>query len=218
MTFRRLILLTALAALLAGCGSAGSVLKQPDPVKNYFALQAERGALACSTIEGAVLKIRRVNVAPTFSSREFIYRVGPEQYQSDYYNLFLVQPKDMLTEAVYEWFSSSGQFSHVVPGSSALRPDFILESNVTRLYGDYSTPGKAMAVFEVQFFLLQDKMARYKVAFCKNYHKEVPIEGRSAAALASAFEQSLKDILGEVEGDVAKALGDADTQDHAEQQ
>lgn len=212
MTTQRILLLSVVLLLLAGC-SGGSILKQPDPVKRYFSLQSERDTMVCSASAGEVLKIRRIAVAPTFAAREFTYRIGSEEYDSDYYNLFLVQPQDMLTQGIYEWFSSSGLFSHVVPASSAMRPNYILESNVTRLYGDYSAPGQSKAVIEIQFFLLKDEMARYKVAFCKDYQKETPLNDRSAPALAAAFQQSFKDILTELEQDIASVLRNAPQKD-----
>lgn len=209
MTALRMCCQLLALALLCGCAGSGggSLFSQPDPDKRYFALQAERPMMACTTGENSALKVRRTRVAPTYSSRELIYRTGEDAYISDYYNLFLVSPQDMLTEAVLEWFSGSGLFSQVLPATSALRPDYVLESSATRLYGDFSQAGKPKTVLEIQFFLLQDDDAQLKVIFCKDYVEETPLADRSPAGLVAGYQKALHAILGRLEADMAQTLG-----------
>lgn len=209
MSAPRLLLCLLLLPILWGCagGGGGSLFSQPDPDKHYYALQTKRAALACGPQQGKVLKIRRANIAPTYESRELIYRTGENEYKTDYYNIFIVPPRDMLTEAVTEWFSGSGLFAHVVPNNSALKPGYILESTTTRLYGDFSAPGQPKAVLEMQFFLLQDVLAEYKVVFCKEYDQEITLEKQSPESLVAGLEQGLQAILTQLEADVAKVLG-----------
>jgi len=195
-------------AVLSGCmgSGGGSLFSQPDPAKRFYALQTERTAMACAAGKRNVLKIRRSNIASVYSSRELVYRTGPNEYKSDYYHVFLVSPQDMITESILEWFSGSGMFTQVVPGTSALRPDYVLESSVPRLYGDFSGSGPAKAVVEIQFFLLEDELAEFKVVFCNDYTEEVPLADRTPPALVAGMEQGLQTILERLERDMGQAL------------
>ncbi len=210
MTMPRLLLCLMIPLVLCNCAGGsggGSLFSQPDPNKHYYALQSKRTPLADKLQGKNVLKIRRVNIAPTYESRELTYRTGENKYMTDYYNVFIVPPRDMLTEAVTEWFSGSGLFSHVVPNSSALKPDYVLECTTTRLYGDFSTPGQPKAILEMQFFVLQDKLAQYKVVFVKEYDQEITLEQKTPESLVAGLEQGLQKILTQLEADMARALG-----------
>ncbi len=190
---------------LAGCGG-GKLFEQPDPVKQYFVLKAERPDGACGDRPAGVLSVRRMNVAPSYASRELVYRVGDESYTRDYYNLFLVQPKDQLSEILVGWISGSGLFSHVAPATSSLRPDYVLESSIFKLYGDFSVPGQAKAVLAAQFFLLKDDVGQYNVLFCNDYEEEVEFGERSPEGLVKALNKALTNMLVRLETDMAKAL------------
>lgn len=201
-----LLAFALLACLVfAGCGG-GKLLEQPDPVKQYFVLKAERSNGAYGDRPAGLLSIRRMNVAPSYASRELVYRVGDENYTRDYYNLFLVQPKDQLSEVLVGWMSGSGLFSHVAPATSSLRPDYVLESSIVRLYGDFSVPGRAKAVLAAQFFLLKDDMGQYNVLFCNDYTEEVEFGERSPEGLVKALNQALSSMLTRLERDMAAAL------------
>lgn len=209
MSAQRLLLCLLLLPLVWSCagGGGGSLFSQPDPNKHFYALQTKRAALACGPQKGDVLKIRRANIAPVYESRELTYRTGENEYKTDYYNVFLVSPRDMITEAVTEWFSGSGLFAHVVPNNSAIKPNYVLESTTTLLYGDFRAPGEPKAVLEMQFFLLQDVLADYKVIFCKQYDQEIPLKKQSPESLVAGLEQGLQAILTQLEADVAQVLG-----------
>lgn len=207
-SFVALLLMLALPGCLGDGG--GSLLTQPDPVKQYYALQTKREALACSTDERRVLKVRRANIAPTYASRELVYRTGPNMYKTDYYNVFLVSPQDMISEAVLEWFAGSGMFTHVVPNSSALRPNYVLESSANRILGDFSAPGESKAVLEMQFFLLQDVLAQYKVVFCREYREEIALSDRTPENLVAGLEKALQSILEQLEKEMAQTLANID--------
>jgi len=204
-TYRLFLLLLPLLALwLAGC--AGS-LKQPDPAKQFYALAAERAASpAAAPASPAALKIKRINIAPAYASRELIYKTAENTFFPDYYNLLLVPPKDNLTQVLRAWMEASNVFAHVVANESDIAPDYVLESTFSQLYADFSAAKGATAIMEVQFFLLRDADGRFDVAMSKNYRQEIPLADRLPETLVKGYNQSLAAILAQFENDARAAL------------
>lgn len=199
-----LVVVLPLVLVLAACGTE---LKQADPQKQFFMLEAQRpGDAGAVVLEDSVLNVRQVNVAPSFSSREMIYRLQESEYVADYYNLFLVTPSDVFSQRVRQWLDAAGVFTHVAAPNSDLRPDFILESSVKALYGDFRNKNAPIAVMEVQFFLLRDTGTDYEVGMTKTYSIETPVQPGGAAPLVAGWNKALVEVLTMLEQDIRASL------------
>ncbi len=197
-----LMLLVLLGASLPGC--MGS-LKQPDPAKRYYALTVDRAPAPASPGKPK-LKVRRLNVSTAYATREFVYRLGENEFTTDYYNLFLVSPKDMLAETLRTWFERSPQFGAALAPESGVRPDYVLESSVLDLYGDFRDQAAPKAVVAIQCFLLHSALSEYTIALSKTYRVEVPLANRSPEALAGAYSMAVQELLTRLETDIAAVL------------
>lgn len=203
--FHCLVVLLAALSALTGCSTS---FKQPDPIKQYYALKAERPASPEQTAPAApvVLKIKRINVAPSYSSRELVYKTTDNSFYPDYYNLFLIPPKDNLTQVLRGWLDAAGLAKATLAGESELEAQYVLESSFNKLYADFSKPQAPVAVVEAQFFLLRDDRGRYDLATSKTYRRESPLKDRSPESLINGYDQALQGILSELEADLRSAL------------
>jgi len=99
------------AIILAGCG-------QKSYQKQHYILDARRASSVAASDSGNILEIRRFTSNAAFSGKNLIYRTGEFEYESDFYNEFLISPAAMITEKARNWLSASGLPRRVLdPGS-----------------------------------------------------------------------------------------------------
>ncbi|MHC4204786.1 MAG: hypothetical protein ACYSTT_09045, partial [Planctomycetota bacterium] len=115
------------AIIIAGCG--------PKPYeKQHYILDTQRASSAVAGNNTNILEVRRFTIASAFNSNSLIYRVGEFEYESDFYNEFLVSPTAMITEKVRNWLTESGVALRVLDPGSNIDPTHIIEGNVIALY------------------------------------------------------------------------------------
>jgi hypothetical protein len=102
------------------------------------------------------LDIRRLGVAPAFSGRNLVYRMSEAAYETDFYNLFLVNPGEMVTQQVRDWVDRANLFAALTVPGSRLESDYTLEGQVVELYGDFEQ-GRGAAVITLQLFLVRKR-------------------------------------------------------------
>jgi len=184
--------------LLTGCVN----VDRRYPEKQFFVLDASRNEKPSASTSDAVLKIQRFHVASQFEGKDFVYRRGDLNYESDFYNEFLISPGVMIAEEVNKWLTQSGLFQQVISFSSLIEPTFYLEGVVSALYGDYRSTHSPEAVLKVQFFLLRNISTRPVTVFEKTYRQKTVLKEKSPAALAEGWSRSLEHILSQFEADL----------------
>jgi uncharacterized lipoprotein YmbA len=197
-------LIFATAALLAaGCSSA------PKAKPEYFMLNpgkpASMQALKPSGT-GATASVSFVDVAAPFASDGFVYRVSDARWETDPYNQFLVSPADMMTSIVRNWARGSGMYGDVaMPGAGGTQ-EYLIDCDLTELYGDFRNPGKPEAVvtIEAQVFHTTDKGRLLLLR--KIFTQRVGVADRTPAALIGAWNEGLRVELSELLG----AIGDSE--------
>jgi cholesterol transport system auxiliary component len=198
--------LAVLVVLGASC-SIPLPAARPALERHYYMLEPAREGTVAPTNSKTILKVRPFTVSPGFDTHEFIYKVGDQRFETDYYNLLFMQPGPAVTLASRKWLDASGLFGHVVDSTSQADETHALEGNLVALYGDYSNPQAPKAVLEMQFFLLKENKGDYTVAFQKNYRQETPLSGGTAQNLADGMQKSLGAILASLEGDLKGVVG-----------
>jgi len=196
------MLLAGGALLLGGCAA----LKQNYPDKNRFAPELEREAAPESVAESGVLRVREFSVAPQFSAPGFVYRTGPMEYKTDYYNEFLIPPGALFAAASREWMANSGLFRTVTESDSPVGPDQVLEGNISQLYGNVVPGEKGAAVLEMRFLLFPGTGAGSGEYFQKRYQKDIPLEEFSARGVMEGWNRGLEEILTDLEGELRDYL------------
>jgi cholesterol transport system auxiliary component len=189
-----------LCLLLAGCIQ----LERQSPEKNFFTIEATRPGTPAAEPHFGDLRLDALNVAPAYAMKAFVYRTGTLQYEEDYYNRFFAAPAELLSAETARWLRASGLFAAVYDRPAPVEPAWHMTGSVAALYGDFSKR-PATAVLEISFQLLHDQDAGGRTALRREYRREIPLDGKTPAALAAGWSEALAQILGELEQDLQKS-------------
>jgi ABC-type uncharacterized transport system auxiliary subunit len=90
----------------------------------------------------------------------------------------------------------AGTFAAVSDAGSALKPDTLVEIQVSQLYGDFRPSENAAAVLSMRFvFFDAPKGVPGKVILQQEYSRSIPLEARNPATLVKGWNQALAQIL-----------------------
>lgn len=188
--------LTLLAAIpfLAGCLN----LSKDYPDRHLYAVTAERTGEPAAGGKGLVLAVRPFTIANRFEKSEFVYRKSETEWETDYYNAFFVEPKNMLADSTRTWLSRSGLYEHVGSLSSSVPPTHVLEGHAAQLWVD-TRGDAAKAVIEVQFLLADDRESPARILFTRSYAETIAMPEDTPEDAVKAWGEGLSKILGALE-------------------
>jgi ABC-type uncharacterized transport system auxiliary subunit len=178
-------------SVIAGCVS----VERSYPDKRFFLLSAAGEGTAANPGFNGVLLFANLRVSPRYEAKSFVYRRTEANYESDFYNQFLVSPAAVLSEEVRRGLARAQVFQYVVGASSQLEPTHVLEGTVDALYGDFRDPSAPKAVLEMEFFLSKESTTKAEIVAHTRYAKSVNVSGRSPEALVRGWNDALNDIL-----------------------
>ncbi len=172
------------------------------PVKNYYIIDITRKTEPKDIKIKSVLEVDKF-VSPSIKSgKEFIYRFPNDEYKSDFYNEFFINPNDLIRDETSEWIAKSGLFKAVIDSNTNFSSDLILEGNIDELYADFSSD-VIKAVLSMQLFLTENTRRKTSPLFHKNYKREIITESRAPKDLIVGWNKALEEILSEFETDVS---------------
>lgn len=204
----------ALCATLAILASGCVTLSRPLPQKTRYLLEPRRGSIAPEATpasdgraRGAIF-VDPVHVNPLFDHKGFLYRVGENEYERDFYHELWVSPGVLVRQATIEWLRESPALRSGLEERRRSVARWRLGGRVDRLYADLRAANAPLAVIEVSFDLVdaraetstEDSASRWR------YRAQIPAHDTSPAALARAWNDALSRILTDLESDLARAL------------
>jgi len=181
-------------------------LQQKAIVKETFLVQAQRDGVPASKTSDQILAVQPFSIAPAFGDMGIVLRVGDNQYESDFYNEYFVSPAEMIANQTRNWLSESGLFAQVCPPLSLVEPTDILEGNIGKMVLDRRDIAKPQAELEISFYLLEKQKRTSTILFQKTYTKVKTMKSLSAQDYVTAQSQCLREILEELERDLASTL------------
>jgi ABC-type uncharacterized transport system auxiliary subunit len=186
--------------MLCGCGPKSYE-------KQRYILDSQRASSAEAGDNQNILEVRRFTIDPAFSTKSLTYRTGEFEYESDFYNEFLISPDAMITEKVRNWLSESGLSRRVLDPGSYVESTHVIEGNVIALYGDFRDKSSPTAVMEIRVFLLEMKTIKEPtIIFGKTYKSSVALESKGPESLVRALDRCLVEILTDMEKDLTEKI------------
>jgi ABC-type uncharacterized transport system auxiliary subunit len=200
MNSKRLLLYSLINAsiILSGCGSRAAFNQR------NFVLDASRNGPPQQVNKDIILEVQSFNIDRTFSGKGFVYRKGPSEYETDFYNQFLIGPEDMVTEKTRAWLSKSGLFKWVLEPGIYADATHALDGSIIALYGDFTDESAPKAKMEIRFFVI--KLSDKSIVFGKTYSTVLDVKSRTAEGVIAAFDKCLAAILSDLERDLEKQL------------
>ena len=209
-----LTLTTAACVFLVSCGP----LSRPATDRELFTIEpgapsqslapsrSPESVLKTSSADGSALRVRRLQVANPYAGTEFVYRTAGGSFRTDYYNGFIAPPAELLTGAVLDWLSRAGAFASVVDSTSTVPTRYVLEGNVTALYGDYTDRKAPKAVIRMKVFVLDEQARGSRLAFQKEYEATAPVRTASVRSLVEGWNQAARSVLEKLQVDLPSRL------------
>ncbi|MBC16348.1 MAG: hypothetical protein CL942_04760 [Desulfovibrio sp.] len=191
--------LLVLLMLSAGCVKLGS-----EPLdKQFYRLMPERSAETAHVKRDLILKVRRLSISEIYNTRELVYQLDNGRVESDFYNMFFVSPRSMLTTELRSWLKEADIFASIIEPGSMIIPGLTLEGVVNSLYGDYAT-SEPVAVVAMQFFLVDENTPDNTIVFSKDYTQRVPLTEPTPEKLVQGMTTGVQLIFEELEKDLAQ--------------
>ncbi len=200
----RLIRITVpfLAAML----TLTACLAQPHPKKNLFNLAAALNERPTVSLPARrTLLAGGAATAAGYDNRGLVYRLGPDRYDTDFYNEFLAPPARLLVDQATQYLAAHNRRVRVVKTPGLTLADYGLETYLESLYGDF-TVDPPRAVINIRFTLNDLRGAANKVVWDKTYRREEPVAAKDAAGLVAAWNLALGDLMAELNRDIEQSV------------
>jgi len=194
--------LTLFISLLSGCS-----LSRPNADQTSWLVAPERTGAPHKSPVALQLKMGNFSANAPFDGKSLVYRLSDSRFEKDYYNVYLVYPRDMVGNATRDWLVKSNAFEQVVEQSTVFFPKYQLQGVIDEFYGDYR--GQPEAVVTIQFYASSSFSANNYMFSSPRISKRVALRDKSPQALVDGQQQALSQVLTELESrlvaDSAKA-------------
>ena len=185
--------------MLTGCG-------RMSYSKRTYILDAARQQEPGQAESHATLDVRRFTIDSVFANKGFVYRRSEHQYESDFYNQFLISPAVIVSETTRHWLCRSGICERVLVPGSRLESTHTLEANITALYADVRDKSSPSAVMELRAFLIANDHTDESVLLGETYRASCPLKSNTPDDFVEALDKCLAEILTSLEKDLKKEL------------
>ena len=203
---RRATALALLAALYPVLGCRG-LLTREHPAQKRFLLEAERGEALPAPPGAPELEVRPFTASSHLHGKRFVYRLGPDRLDFDYYHEFWAEPERLVTDATIRWLARDGLFAFVAEAGRGGPGRLVLDGELSELYGDYRDPRAPRAVLQLRCALLDESGGASRVLLYREYSAAPAVAPASREALVAGWNDALREILAALEQDLAAARG-----------
>jgi uncharacterized lipoprotein YmbA len=192
-----------LCALALGACSIGKPIPQPE---TYAVAPPIPEPVSAGARRPETLRVGSVRVAAAYSGTPLIYRMNDVKFTSDPYHVFIAEPARMLADQITNWLDRAGPYRTVAEAESGGTAPYVLEADVTELYGDFRAGQTAAAVLTIRFTLIDQTGTRPKTAFERTLARRADLPRAAPEDLVRGYGEALAGILTELTSDLRGAI------------
>lgn len=193
-------LLFILLIIILSFNTCGNILKKEFPKKKYFILEPDYSKIIQNSKYFHSIRIVRIKISPFFEGKNFVYRQGDFNYESDFYNEFLIFPSNAFLESITRWLAESNTAE--ILNNTIYEDTYLISASVDSLYIDFRNEKTPKTILEIQFTL--QKNNEQESLFKKKYSYDGKIEIISPEEIIKSWNIGLTDILLKFESDLRK--------------
>lgn len=205
MTMWRVRFAAWIPVALAACS-----IGKPMPEATTYVIEAPvppETAMAAAARDPDTLRVGKVRVAAAFAGTALIYRMDDVKFVSDPYSAFIADPGAMLGDQMVVWLEHAGPFQTVAQPESTQPASYVLEANLTELYGDFRPGRSPAAVLAMQFTLIDLTGARPRAVLQRSIGKRVDLAGTTPTALVRGYGVALAALLTDLRSNLQGITG-----------
>ena len=176
-----------IALLISGC-----TLKQEVGQTNSYSIDFIQNNKSYKSSSKSIL-IEEPYVNSSFNSRSIFYSTKPYLFEEYAKNRWINLPSSMIHNSLLESFGSSKIFTFVSQEKAEQKSDFILKTNLLKLYHEIQDD-KSYAIIKIKFDLLKDE----KIVKTFTFDKKVMVPQNKPYEFINSTNKALNDILEEL--------------------
>ena len=176
-----------LVMLISGC-----TLKQEVVEINSYSIDFNSKNKSYKNSSKSIL-IEEPLVNKSFNSRAIFYSQKPYLFEEYAKNRWINLPSSMIHNSLLQSFGSSKIFTFVSQEKAEQKSDFILKTNLLKLYHEIQDD-KSYAIIKIKFDLLKDE----KVVKTFTFDKKVMVPQNKPYEFINSTNKALNDILEEL--------------------
>jgi cholesterol transport system auxiliary component len=136
----------------------------------------------------------------SFNSRAIFYSTKPYLFEEYAKNRWINLPSSMIHNSLLESFQNSNIFSLVSFEDSKIKYDYILKTNVIKIYHEINAD-KSYAILKIKFDLLKDKTLVKTI----DYDKRVLVSQNKPYEFVKSVNKSFEEIVEELLKDISSS-------------
>ena len=179
--------------LLSGCS-----LKQEVTDINSYSIDFSSKNSSYQNSQKSIL-IEEPMVNNSFNSREIFYTTKPYLFEEYAKNRWINLPSSMVHNSLLESFQNSNIFSLVSLEDSKIKYDYILKTNVIKIYHEINGD-KSYAILKIKFDLLKDKV----LVKTFSYDKKVLVSQNKPYEFVNSLNKTFNEVIEELLKEINK--------------
>ena len=179
--------------LLSGC-----TLKQEVTDINSYSIDFSSKNSSYQNSSKSIL-IEEPMVNNSFNSRAIFYTTKPYLFEEYAKNRWINLPSSMIHNSLLESFQNSNIFSLVSLEDSKIKYDYILKTNVIKIYHEINGD-KSYAILKIKFDLLKDKV----LVKTFSYDKKVLVSQNKPYEFVNSLNKTFNEVIEELLKEINK--------------
>ncbi|MCZ8343557.1 MAG: hypothetical protein O9301_11025 [Leptospira sp.] len=185
-----LTVVTGIFTLTYGCLG----ITKTFPEKKFYLIEVKEIKKVSDSPRPFGFQIRKISISQKFEGKEFVYRKDQVNYESDFYNIFFINPSANIREEIGKSLLASNLFEWDGSIQNPLNNTHYIEIYISQLYGDFREK-QALAILDFDIVVYTEKNSLSTPIYRKTFKNATPIQGQSPEALTVGWNDALSNSL-----------------------